>query len=91
MSYHSFGRGPFIAVTTPVLHLILVQLLLKKVFQAIMFVIRLTCPISDENQAFVASGNTNLSWKVESGLVNVSKLLIYFLSCSNATIMGRIL
>jgi len=45
--------------------------------------------VEDENQAFVASGNTNISGNVESSLANVAKLLIYFLSCSNATIMSR--
>jgi len=41
--------------------------------------------VEDENQAFVASGNTNISGKVESSLVNFAKLLIYLISCSNAT------
>ena len=47
----------------------------------------LSSPFTDENQAFVASGNTNIAGKVKSGLVNVVKLLIYFLSCSNASII----
>ena len=38
--------------------------------------------LADENQAFVASGNTNISWKVPSDLPNIFKLLIYFLCCS---------
>jgi len=38
--------------------------------------------VEDENQAFVASGNTNISWKVPSDLTNIFKLLIYFLCCS---------